>query len=318
MPTCCGQGLVCYGKDEWWADCRATCDPAMGWDCTELSGRTDIRVEGTWPDEECTLTHLCNYQGFRCVMKDNFTAYCKDEVPEDWNGTVIGTTISERAAVPARHGQHVGSSLFCFMAVLPGSYEEGLRAVAEKMKAGIFSCDQSVVLESSPRETVRIDGLELFANTEVFIEIWQQFQEFRDWEQYDWTIKADPDCVFWATRLRWHLEQLRAPQDEPIYVRTAEEKYGMAGALEAVTQDGVRALLGGLGDCARTTSRRVPRENRFLKGCLDATGVGYMTDTFILEPPGRAGPCSDGIAVAFHPHKTPAEWSQCYKNVVVP
>lgn len=320
MRSCCGQGLVCYSKDEWWAECRADCKSEMGWACEALSDRTPTRVTGTWPGEDCTLTRLCNYHDMKCVMKDEFTAYCADDIYKEWNGTVIGQSMRSHVVPTAEHWyeKEAGGSIFCFAAVLPGSKEEKLRALAAELKAGIYSCDATRWFDSSSCKVLTLDGLSFWGNTEVYIKVWQQVFSERVWERHDWTVKADPDCVFWASRLRWRLKKLHALEESPLYVRSSDHQPGLEAPLEVMNQAAVRALQKGFADCARTTSGQAPQENWFLQGCLDAVGSGYMMDTAILAAPAATGVCSDDIAVAFHPLKELSEWSDCNTNGLLP
>jgi len=324
--VCCGQGLKCYSKDSWWAECRASCPHGTSWSCDALGARTPMRTKGSWPGEDCTVTEYCNAPGLQCIMRDEERAFCvdPDHIPEKWAGVMIGGAPSELRVAGAMASEPTvgnqrrgGSSLYCFMAVLPvvfGSAEERLREAAEHHQAGIYSCNEADVISSAGH-------LEI---SRLSLEVWKQVRSKDAWQRHDWTVKADPDCVFWAPRLQWRLDELRVPEQKPVYIKTAEDGLGFPSALEVLTRTAVKEFFAAFDDCSRsasnaiTTSAAVLPENKLLKRCLDSVGVGYMLDEYIFEPPGQVESCSDGIAVAFHPHKEPEDWLQCYAKASTP
>merc|ERR1712012_202751 len=59
---------------------------------------------------------------------------------------------------------------------------------------------------------------------------------FGRYKDHDWTVKVDPDCVFFADRLRNHINDLRPPPYMPLYLKNNDMDPGLGnrGFLGAV------------------------------------------------------------------------------------
>jgi len=290
----------------------------MGWECSPIGKRTPQRGNGTWENEECTLTSFCNVPGTRCVRKDRFASFCKrdHEVPDDWDGTVIGGGREPYEVSPApRNERQFGRSLYCFTAVRSHTFEVQLAAVAEASRAGIFSCNdaQVFVIPSVPGTLPSAP-----ATSAAFVEAWKQVRAASRWRSHDYTVKADADCVFTAYRLQYRLAQLRVPESKPVYVLTSDDGSGFFSPLEIMNKLAVQDLFENLQDCGKGLAQSVPQEDQFLKACLDASGAGYMRDSFILGSTTDGGLCVDATTrVAFQPHKAVQQWLDCYNKINV-
>merc|ERR1712032_282692 len=95
---------------------------------------------------------------------------------------------------------------------------------------GIFKCDANAVLMGAAAPAA--GEWQSVKNTDVFIGIWDQLKRDDRWKSHDWTVKLDPDAVFFADRLKSHLEKLGVPKGEPIYIKNTNFKFGFMGALE--------------------------------------------------------------------------------------
>lgn len=260
------------------------------------------------------MTRKCNNAGLQCIRKDVNSAYCTTEALSGWDGEILGKSREEYAVTPAEPGEAtLGTALFCFMAVLPGSAEEALMNAAKERWASIFSCNSSKVYESSPAEFVSIGTWNSFVNTKAFVSVWEQVLRDGMYKSYDWTVKVDPDAVFMPYRLQYHLAQLRAPLGKPLYLKNCYVDFGFLGAIEIVNQLALINYFDNYQDCHLTMGDH-SGEDGFFKGCLDAIGVGYMTDASILKTPHETVPCGDGSRVAFHPHKDVNDWIACYNT----
>lgn len=123
-------------------------------------------------------------------------------------------------------------SMYCFMVMLPFGNEPKLVKLQYERGLGIFGCDEHVVLsnksfELSPgrpgsEKTVTFPGdmrvdfndwtwkiydVKLALNTGVFIRAWRTIFELGHWRNYAWTVKMDPDTVFFPDRLRYLLRE---------------------------------------------------------------------------------------------------------------
>lgn len=307
------QGMQCYTKSEFWAGCMASCDRAWGWNCKSIGERTPQRTLGSWPGEDCSGTRLCNMPAQQCVRMDERSAMCVDSIPAGWDGVVLGSAQGEHVVPPAAEDAQVaGTALFCFMAVLPGSAEMQLRDVAERSRASIYACDKHKVYDSYPSTFVHENSWNSFANTEGFVKVWQHVFDDGLFKLTDWTVKVDPDTVFLPSRLKIHLQDMRPPSAAPIYVKNCEIDFGFLGAIEIISRRAMEDFEASHRDCQRSMPG-LSGEDGWIKGCLDAVGVGSMLDASILRSPNDES-CSEGARVAFHPHKTPEDWSACYES----
>jgi hypothetical protein len=101
--------------------------------------------------------------------------------------------------------------------MLPGSYEEALVRIQHQRSASIFGCDGHAVYSNG---SIQI-GLDLVTkvvdsdlhcelggefntamNTAIFMAVWDKVDEDADFLNFDWTVKVDPDTVFFPARLR--------------------------------------------------------------------------------------------------------------------
>merc|ERR1719436_375298 len=145
-----GSGMTCFEKNENWASCQASCTPG-DWTCQKLGNRTPYSAGCSWAGKSCSDTKLCCNVGFECVVKDATWTACtltkkkttwmtqNIPIPAGWDGTVVGGGRDEYQIAPAAKGAKVaGTSLYCFMAFLPDSYEVGLHDVAKENKASVL------------------------------------------------------------------------------------------------------------------------------------------------------------------------------------
>jgi len=182
---------------------------------------------------------------------------------------------------------------------------------AQKRKASVFACDAHSVFPSFPADTASPGTWSSYANTESFVKVWHEVFADDKFGEYDWTVKVDPDSVFFPDRLKKHLEDLRPPEGKPIYIKNTLTDFGFMGALEVISQVAAINLAENLRDC-RTHIPDITAEDAFVKSCLDAVGAGSMIDEEILRAPNDLGDCGDWTRVVFHPHKAPHDWAACY------
>merc|ERR1712203_77544 len=132
---------------------------------------------------DCSDTKTCCNDGFVCAKKDKYFTGCtqtvkkttwttqKMPIPAGWDGTILGGGRSEHEVKPG--GKPAGMSLFCFVAILPGSSEEALDAIAQKNKVGIYACDAHAKFQSLKSGSAGWDtGASTLVNTDSFIKVW--------------------------------------------------------------------------------------------------------------------------------------------------
>lgn len=145
------------------------------------------------------------------------------------------------ASCPDLEGQRP-PTLYCFALMMPDSYERILLQAQLAKGAGVFACHESAVfsnqslrLRGAPGQTVvtqQVPGPLSVSyggkwgtalNTAVFVRVWRSVVEHGRYKRYDWTVKADPDTVFFPDRLRELL--LRRP--------LSLDKEALAGTFDA-------------------------------------------------------------------------------------
>jgi len=338
LSKCCmGEGMQCYEKNHAWASCKRSCsagkvdkhdpDPSP-WTCKTLGKRTPIKAGCSWAGEDCGKTKCCNNLGFVCAAKDASFSGCVQTVkkttwvtqhipmPAGWNGKIVGGGRSEKQAAPAAAGHEAGTTLFCFVAILPGSQEEALDALAKKNKLGIYACDGHAIFHSFKSGKAGWDtGTTTLVNTDVFAKIWREVADDGRYLRFDWTVKADADCVFFPDRLRSHLAVLKPPADAPLYVKNNAMDPGLGnngflGAIEVFSQAAVLKYSDNAEGCLKTLGTNAG-EDGFMKGCMDALGVEFIWDKEMMFPDHAAGACMQKKRAAFHPLKDPKEWQHC-------
>jgi hypothetical protein len=329
-----GQGKTCFKKDKYYGKCMDFCEED-GWECTQMGNRTKWDMGCTWIGSDCSDTHLCCQQGSACVVKDELFTGCIQTqkigswdsqdipIPSDWKGTTLGGSRAEYEVQPASEGEEkAGAVLFCFMAYLPDSGEVPLKDMAESQGASIFQCDYHQVFESWSSEKHQWDtggdGASI-ANTDVFINVWLQVKEDGQYLKADWTVKVDPDAVMVYDRLVSHIYGLNAPKDRPIYLKNNNMDKGLGnngflGAIEVFSKQAVQIYFDNYEGC-REAYGLDSGEDGFFKGCMDAMGVGFMTDGNMFEPDFSPGACGNEGRAAFHPLKEPSQWLCCWQII---
>jgi len=145
------------------------------------------------------------------------------------------------------------AGMFCFVLMVPFGYEPQLMAWQYNHQVSIFTCDKYAVYSNKTMEVGTNTGLYTHAaesdlhceyggdsysalNSWIFIAVWKKVLEDGYWREYPWTIKVDPDTVFFPGRLRPLLMQYYG---EP-YLNNC--KYGLHGPIEVFGQPALEKL----------------------------------------------------------------------------
>jgi len=234
-------------------------------------------------------------------------------------------------------------SLFCVSLMLPWNYEvDMMRAHAER-KVGIFQCDRWAVFSNerlklkdgdTPEEDLYTDVMNgslkakiggkfhTALNTPVFVRFWQKvIDDGRAWS-YDWTVKVDPDCVFFPYRLKEMLRNEYKPSGTPdaaVWLNNCQ--LGLHGPLEVFSKQALGAYKDSHGAC-KAVAKKHGQEDVFLRHCfetlelprIDAYNLLLESDWACNERPSTSTgmpPCYDR-QVAFHPFKSVRSYFNCY------
>jgi len=218
-------------------------------------------------------------------------------------------------------------SLFCFTVVTPQGicppgvkegYEQELIDSIRQAQLSLFACEASAVYEGTRAETGEWKSIK---NTDIFVDVWRKVQADGQWEQHDWTVKVDVDAVFFADRLKMHIQGSNPDPQLPIYYHNIDFKFKFMGALEVMNQKAVRLFIDNLDVCKEHIGND-GGEDIFTMDCLDAIGVYYIEDYSLLDDkysdPGHfnlfdVDRCDKDAVVAFHPYKAVNSWMGCHK-----
>lgn len=339
---CCEMpGTRCFEKNENYSRCMTACDPTTmmrsdpdeePWSCQTI-GLPNLLTTCSWAGEECGDTHCCNNNGYVCASKDGASARCVvtvdrdafkgEDIPIDDLGKIIGGSRLERQVLPVQpHLPIAGTSLFCLMVYLPNTTEVDLIDLSRQQGIGVFGCNASLMVPvpAGQEQTVEDRSLAMksgtpIINTDVFVRAWRRVQEDGRYANHDWVVKSDPDALFFPSRVRKHLEDLRPPAHTAIYIKNnalgdAMGNRGFLGAIEVMSKLALETFLANAEGCISTLGTRAG-EDLFMQKCFEAIDVGFMLDSDILSQDTNPAGCSAQEHVAFHSFRDVAQWQCC-------
>lgn len=243
--------------------------------------------------------------------------------------------------MPCKMDQMLSSgTLYCWVLMLPDSYEMELLADQYKKHISIFNCEDQVII--SNRQIEVYPGLltEVVAgdlqcdkggefgtalNLEIFIKVWNYIVSRGVYLNHDWTVKSDPDAVFFADRLRSLLPH-HPEEGKGVYLNNC--KFGMHGPVEVFSRNAVGRLVQNWGQCQDHFQKKCGGdcqwgEDMFIDQCLKEVVLARRDDEWVLlaedhclangQTQWSANDC-DGTKAAFHPFKDVASYSQCFSN----
>lgn len=228
---------------------------------------------------------------------------------------------------------HFGGTVYCFALMLPGSYEQDLLTMQYHKKASIFACDAYNVYSSQDIEiapgvrALVVDSdlkcekggeFQTALNMDIFLAVWTKVISSGRFREHDWTVKVDPDCVFFPQRLHRILEKY---EDRPSGIYLNNCKFGLHGPIEVFSRNAVQVWAFGSAQCVEHFHKLCQGpcwwgEDLFVDQCLwKVLGVervdewGLLTEDHCDPPPGWD--CRDQARVSFHPFKTLDSYQEC-------
>jgi hypothetical protein len=242
-----------------------------------------------------------------------------DEMPEDEEATQAGT------------------SLFCFALMLPGSYEQDLLAMQYNAKVSLFQCEGFAVLSNksiviAPGLTSGVADSDLQCkkggefgtalNLDIFIAVWEKVIADGVYLKHDWTVKVDPDAVFFADRLR-SIVGVHSETPTGVYLNNC--KYGLHGPIEVFSKNAVTSWATGRQQCQDYFWKLCHGdcfwgEDLFIDQCLwKVLKIRRDNDWRLLtedhcSPPKDWDSCEDASRVSFHPFKKADAYMKCVKT----
>mmetsp|Transcript_16445 Transcript_16445/g.45245 ORF Transcript_16445/g.45245 Transcript_16445/m.45245 type:complete len:543 (-) Transcript_16445:117-1745(-) len=307
--------------------------------------------DGTSPvhDQELICSNQA-YPALAVVKPPPTTTTTSTQAPTTTTTKAVATTTAEpaKAGTPTTTGNPTTStnpevlrpSLYCWCVAMVEKRgiqvdsEVALMSHVYRKGAGLFMCNQWTVFsdqvvpldgEGSPKTTgvpfemsklgdVPQVGGKMLLNTNVFFRAWDKVLADGIWEEHDWTIKLDPDCVFFADRLRTHLRNGGYNPDENLYFKNCQRWGSMQGPVELYSRGAMGTFKSRIWECKQQINQDGIGEDIFMQKCTVQLGVQNREDWGLLDDKycwHHDGPCKDGWTVAFHPYKSIAAWDQC-------
>jgi len=230
-----------------------------------------------------------------------------------------------------------GQSLFCYALMMPRSYEQTLLVRQLRDSVSIFACEEYAVYSNEALQlapgvltgvvqsnlTCETGGeFKTALNTPIFLAVWRKLINDARFLLHDWTIKVDPDTVFFPQRLRYRL-QPHTDVPEGVYFNNC--RFGLHGPLEVFSRNAVRVWNTGMQRCESHFKRLCKGpcewgEDMFIDQCLSKVlHVRRLADGNLLQedhcnPPKGWESCRAKKVVAFHPFKQLPKYLKCVRN----
>lgn len=227
--------------------------------------------------------------------------------------------------------------MWCYSLMIPTDfYERSLIEWQFEKKISIFACDGYEVYSSEEINitdelvTAKVDSdlkcekggeFGTALNTDIFFEVWKKVVNDADYADFDWTVKADPDAVFFPERLKTVLMQHPVAEGGVYLVNCPR---GLHGPVEVLSREAVEKLFYGWEQCKEHFLQLCNGdcqwgEDMFADQCLNTVlNVRCEHDDRILiedacDPPAGWLDCppSLGGVVSLHPFKTPERYEEC-------
>lgn len=295
------------------------------------------------------IPQRCRYSGMlavmvlaACLVTGSRPYMCRaSETRHMTNNVEVPNETVQPRVYPEPVRGNSGPSLYCFAVMRPHTTEHSLLNLQHDVLWGIFACEASEVFSSEEviigssssnlSRTTKVDtnlrckrggAFHRALNTNVFLLVWAAIADAGVWQLHDWTVKIDPDTVFFPDRLRKKLHG-RADPNEGVYLSNC--KYGLLGPLEALSRNATRNFLGHKQHCVDTLQKFCQGpcpfgEDMFIDKCLTLLKIqGIRAYDLILERDCGSTSwltCGDPHKAGFHPFKTEKAFLQCLWQAV--
>jgi len=271
---------------------------------------------------------------------------CIDEHDDNRAANGVQAKVGECPASDARtgsdrvwHRSGAAPSLYCVAVMMPGSYEQAIfaKALALSWKYhrdfGIFDCDFFTVFASrrvligrhrrrGPVHSVHFKQAAVgrsedntAANAQLFMNMWEEVRKRRHYLHHAWTVKLDPDAVFFPERLRGYLRP--HTDGSPKFIKNCNLFPGAAGwpalwgSVEALSKQALVRYFQQKANCMKMPWW-VWGEDKFLGNCLPSLGVGSVFEREMVGDGHCIGATCDSYHAAYHKYKSTAAWFDCW------
>mmetsp|Transcript_4593 Transcript_4593/g.12813 ORF Transcript_4593/g.12813 Transcript_4593/m.12813 type:complete len:340 (+) Transcript_4593:67-1086(+) len=233
---------------------------------------------------------------------------------------------------PLTHHNDGEHSLYCWAFTQMHGSEPTLLALQQRMHWGIFACDAHVVLSTLTGWTngVRTHGLghnptyycqgqggtRYACNSAIFIKAWNHIVKVRRYFHYDWTVKVDPDSVFFPSRLKYILGA-RVGDGKVMFLHNVNNFPSMLGPIEVISRGGLYRYMFRHKECTEQLKGWIAStgEDDFMARCFgQVLKISSQLETDLLHNANNAVDQCGGTQVVFHAFKTPDMMTQCYQH----
>jgi len=235
------------------------------------------------------------------------------------------------------------ASLFCFMVVRTVGYEPALATQMYWKKASIFECEENAVYSNGGvvqvgeitsveihADTVKMGNLSKagtttssWLNTVIFMEAWELVLADGRWWQHEWTVKVDPDAVFFPWRLKVKLYPFYRAGDfngPALFVGNCDRswhggppKLKLFGSLEVFSRNALGMYKANGQQCKDNLDWEGWGEDFFMQNCMEMLQVGKVNGvSFLGDARCYYAPCSDPSKVAYHDFKDVGSYFACW------
>lgn len=231
-------------------------------------------------------------------------------------------------------------SLFCWAVMYSG--DEALITSQFQGRAGIFACNDYVVIAKEEKvigkddcgdefktwqenlPTVKkghygVDAMtSSWLNVPVFTLCWDRLIKSGEVWENDFTVKMDPDAVFFPNRLGGLLAEHKG---KPAFTTNCRfwggDQVGkLFGAVEVLSKQAIGVYKSKM-DACKNLPWQGWGEDYWMQHCMNALGVPAVGIFDAVSdgtcPLGGYAPCSEQKAV-FHPQKDAGQWWNCWKQ----
>jgi len=235
------------------------------------------------------------------------------------------------------------ASLFCFMVVRTEGYEPQLATQLFWKKASIFECEDSNVYSNGgvvqigdltsteiKADTVHMGNLSKagtttssWLNTVIFMKAWELVLDDGRWWNHEWTVKVDPDAVFFPWRLKVKLYPYYRAGDyngPALYVGNCDrswhggpQKLKLFGSLEVFSRNALGMYKADGDQCKEKLDWEGWGEDFYMQNCMEMLKVGAVNGvSFLGDARCYYAPCSDASKVAYHDFKDVGSYFACW------
>jgi hypothetical protein len=158
-----------------------------------------------------------------------------------------------------------------------------------------------------------------FKNTGIFVEAWGTLMKSGVMWGKNWTVKVDPDAVFFPERLRWHVKkETWGASTTPKYYKNCDH-HGpqLYGALEVFNEAAMRKYSQNEWSCTQQIGFGGMGEDEYIDKCMQKLGARQLIDyTLVGDHRCMSAECPDTWRAAFHDYKSVDAWANCYKTSI--